>query len=67
MRIDIFQGGYFLGEVFCLGLGFMFLTRPPRILCVVIFICGNFFPNVVVFLGPQNCPQFRKTVRRGWC
>lgn len=48
--IDIFQGVYFLGEVFCLGLGFLFLSHPPRILCVVIFIFGNFVQMLWFFL-----------------
>lgn len=50
VHIDIFQGVYFFGEVFCLGLGFLFLSHPPRILCVVIFIFGSFIQMLWFFL-----------------
>lgn len=51
VHIDIFQGVYSLGEVFCLGLGFLFLSQlPPRKLCVVVFICGNFIQMLWFFL-----------------
>ncbi len=60
VHIDIFQGGYFLGEVFCLGLGFLFLTHPPLEYFVLssLFVAISF--KCCFFLEPRNCPQFRK-------
>lgn len=48
VHIDIFQGAYFLGEVFCLGLGFPF-SPSSNILCCHLYF-WQFHSNVVVSL-----------------
>lgn len=57
-----FQVVYFFGEVFCLGLGFLFLYHSPHpMLCI--FYLWQFCSSFVVFLGPHKLSSVLKVIK----